>query len=81
MNIIIFGPPGAGKALNQILFKKRFNLFQLSTGEVLRKEIKNKTELSKKFHQLLILDHLVSDEIVKELIENFISDIQNIKIE
>ena len=45
MNLIIFGPPGAGKGTQSKFIVNRFKLFQLSTGEVLRLEIKNKTDL------------------------------------
>ena len=43
MNIVIFGPPGAGKGTQSNFIVKKFKLHQLSTGELLRKEIKNKT--------------------------------------
>ena len=46
MNIVIFGPPGAGKGTQSNLIVKKFNLHQLSTGELLRKEIKSKIILS-----------------------------------
>ena len=43
MNIVIFGPPGAGKGTQSNIIVEKFNLYQLSTGELLRKEIqKNK---------------------------------------
>ena len=41
MNIVIFGPPGAGKGTQSKFIAKKFNMFQLSTGEFLRKEISN----------------------------------------
>ena len=62
------------KALKLILLKKKFNLFQLSTGEVLRNEIKNKTKLGREISSIINSGTLVSDEIVKKLVENFISD-------
>ena len=43
MNLIIFGPPGAGKGTQSNFIVHKYNMFQLSTGEILRKEIKNKT--------------------------------------
>ena len=45
MNLIIFGPPGAGKGTQSHYIAKKFNLYQLSTGDLLRNEIKKKTEL------------------------------------
>ena len=42
MNIIIFGPPGAGKGTQSNFIVNKYNLFQLSTGEYLREEIKKK---------------------------------------
>ena len=53
MNIVIFGPPGAGKGTQSNFIVKKFNLHQLSTGELLRKEIKNKTELGKKISSII----------------------------
>ena len=44
MNLIIFGPPGAGKGTQAVLIVKKFDLFQLSTGDLLRNEINNKTD-------------------------------------
>ena len=73
MNIVLFGPPGAGKGTQSNLIVKRFNLHQLSTGELLRNEIKNNTELGKKISSIINLGNLVSDEIVRNLIENYIS--------
>ena len=74
MNIVIFGPPGAGKGTQSSLIEKKFNLFQLSTGELLRKEIKKKTELGNKISSIISLGNLVSDEIVGNLIEKYISN-------
>ena len=44
MNLVIFGPPGAGKGTQSKFIVEKFNLYQLSTGDLLRKEIENKTE-------------------------------------
>ena len=73
MNIVIFGPPGAGKGTQSNFIKNKFKLHQLSTGELLREEIKNKTELGEKISSIINSGDLVSDEIVSELIEKFIS--------
>ena len=74
MNIVIFGPPGAGKGTQSKFIVKKFNLYQLSTGDLLRNEIKNETELGKKISQIMNRGELVSDDIVSNLIEKFISN-------
>ncbi len=78
MNIVIFGPPGAGKGTQSNLIVKKFNLHQLSTGELLRKEIKNNTDLGNQISSIINTGNLVSDEIVGNLIEKHVSnDIYN----
>ena len=74
MNIVIFGPPGAGKGTQSNLIVKNFKLHQLSTGELLRDEIKNNTKLGKQISSIINAGNLVSDEIVSDLIEKYISD-------
>ena len=74
MNLIIFGPPGAGKGTQADFIVNKFNLYKLSTGEVLRNEINNKTELGEKISSIINSGSFVSDDIVKKLVENFISD-------
>ena len=74
MNIVIFGPPGAGKGTQSNLIVKKFNLYQLSTGELLRDEIKNKTELGLQISSIINSGNLVSDNIVGDLIEKYISN-------
>ena len=74
MNIVIFGPPGAGKGTQSNFIVKKFNLYQLSTGELLRKEIKDKTDLGVKISSIMNSGQLVSDQIVSDLIEKFISN-------
>ena len=48
MNIIIFGPPGAGKGTQSSFLVEKKKMYQLSTGDLLRAELKRDTELSKK---------------------------------
>ena len=72
MNIVIFGPPGAGKGTQSNLIVKKYNLYQLSTGELLRNEIKNHTELGKQISTIINSGNLVSDKIVGDLIEKYI---------
>ena len=74
MNIVIFGPPGAGKGTQSKLIVEKYRLFQLSTGQLLRKEISDKTDLGNKISSIINSGNLVSDEIVGSLIENYISN-------
>tara|TARA_Y100000992_G_scaffold280996_1_gene228450 strand:- start:24 stop:590 length:567 start_codon:yes stop_codon:yes gene_type:complete len=74
MNLIIFGPPGAGKGTQSNFIAKKYNLFQLSTGEILREQIRNKTDLGIKISPVINSGSFVSDDIVSELIEKIIKD-------
>ena len=74
MNLIIFGPPGAGKGTQSSFIVKKYNLFQLSTGEILRNEIKNKTELGVEISSTMNSGELVSDKIISKVVERFISN-------
>ena len=74
MNLIIFGPPGAGKGTQANFIVKRYNLLQVSTGNILREEIKNKTEIGQKISSLMSSGSLVDDKIVNKLIEDIVSD-------
>ena len=74
MNIVIFGPPGAGKGTQSKFIVNKFKLYQLSTGELLRKEIMNKTALGIKISSIMNSGQLVSDQIVSDLVEQFISN-------
>ena len=73
MNIVIFGPPGAGKGTQSHLMVKKYELYQLSTGELLRKEIKDNTKLGQQISSIINDGNLVSDKIVDDLIEKYIS--------
>ena len=74
MNIIIFGPPGAGKGTQSKFINEKYKLYQLSTGELLREEIKKKTKLGLEISSIINSGELVSDHIVSNLIEKFISN-------
>ena len=74
MNVIIFGPPGAGKGTQAQNLVKKFNLYQLSTGDLLRSEIKKKTEIGKKIEQIIAQGDFVKDDIVNELLKKFITN-------
>ena len=74
MNVIIFGPPGAGKGTQAQSLVKKLNLYQLSTGDLLRSEIKKKTEIGKKIEQIITQGDFVKDDIVNELLKKFITN-------
>ena len=68
MNIILFGPPGAGKGTQAQSIVKKYNYFQLSTGNLLRGEVKSKTDLGAEIEKLISNGKFVSDEIVNTLL-------------
>ena len=69
-NVIIFGPPGAGKGTQAQKISKDYNLIHLSTGALLRKEVTNKTEIGQQVQAVMASGGLVSDNIVDEIIKN-----------
>ena len=73
MNIILFGPPGAGKGTQSDFIVKRYNLFHLSTGNLLRSEIEKKSPLGEKISAIVNKGSLVSDDIVSTLIKNIVT--------
>ena len=74
MNVIIFGPPGAGKGTQAEFILKKFNLFKLSTGDLLREEIKKKSPLGIKITSIVNSGTLGPDELINNLIENIVSN-------
>ena len=74
MNIIIFGPPGAGKGTQAKNLVKKFNSFQISTGDMLRDEINKNTDLGRKIIRNMNNGDFVDDAIVNNLLEKIIFD-------
>ena len=68
MNIILFGPPGAGKGTQAKNLEKKLNNFQVSTGDMLREEIKKDTEIGKRIINNMNNGKFVEDEIVNKLL-------------
>ena len=90
MNVIIFGPPGAGKGTQALNIVNKFKLYQISTGDLLRNEVKNKTQIGKNIENIISkgdfatddIENIISkgdfatDDIVNELIKKIIFDPQ-----
>ena len=74
MNIVIFGPPGAGKGTQAKNLVSKLKNFQVSTGDMLRDEIKNNTEIGKKIINNMNEGKFVDDQIVNKLLENVVFD-------
>ena len=74
MNIIIFGPPGAGKGTQAKYLVNKLNSFQVSTGDMLREEIKKNSTIGKNIINNMNEGKFVDDEIVNKLLENVIFD-------
>ena len=64
MNVILFGAPGAGKGTQANFLIKKFDLIQISTGDMLREAVKRKTDLGKEVETIMANGDLVSDEII-----------------
>ena len=76
MNIILFGPPGAGKGTQAQFIVKKHNYFQLSTGNLLREEVKLKTILGSKIENLISNGKFASDETVNTLLRKSITNLK-----
>ena len=74
MNLIIFGPPGAGKGTQAKYLVEKLKCFQISTGDILRDEIKKDSEIGKKIINNMNNGKFVEDEIVNKLLEKIIFD-------
>ena len=70
MNIILFGAPGAGKGTQAKFLINEFDLIQISTGDMLRESVKQKTELGKQVETIMASGDLVPDDIIFALISN-----------
>ncbi len=75
-NIIFIAPPAAGKGTQSALLEEKYNYIHLSTGDLLRREIKKKTDLGTKIEEIISKGELVSDEIITELLKNELGNIK-----
>tara|TARA_B110000971_G_scaffold48792_1_gene48868 strand:- start:42 stop:683 length:642 start_codon:yes stop_codon:yes gene_type:complete len=76
VNIILFGPPGAGKGTQAQFIVKRHNYFQLSTGNLLREEVKLKTVLGLEIEKLISNGKFVLDATVNTLLRQSITNLK-----
>ena len=77
MNIILLAPPAAGKGTQSELLIEKYKFNQISTGELLRKIASSDTDLGKRLKEILSNGKLVNDEIVLEVIENYLDNHSN----
>ncbi len=74
MNIILFGPPGAGKGTQSKHIVNKLNAFQISTGDLLREEINKNSDIGKAITNDMNNGKFISDDIVNKLIEKLVYD-------
>lgn len=77
LNIALFGPPGAGKGTQSERLIRQYNLFYISTGDLLRKELAEQTALGKQAESIIASGGLVPDEIIVQIIEKTITNNPN----
>ena len=77
MNIILLAPPAAGKGTQCEILVEKYNLTQISTGNLLREIAKEETELGKKVKEVLTSGDLVNDELVYQIVENYLDNNEN----
>lgn len=79
MNIVLFGPPGAGKGTQAARLKDEFELVHISTGDILRNEIEKNSPLGNKAQTFMDKGELVPDEVVIGMIENCLNEHKDAK--
>ena len=77
MNLVLLGPPGAGKGTQAHLICEKYKLSHLSTGDLLRVEIANKSEIGVKAKQIIDEGKLVSNDIIINVIKSFFNNNKN----
>lgn len=78
-NFIIFGPPGSGKGTQSIKIAEKYNLAHISTGDIFRKNIREKTELGLKVKSIIESGELVPDELLIDILDDAMQQFKNVK--
>ena len=81
MNIILLGPPGSGKGTQAGYIKKKYNTEHVSTGDILRKEVSSGSDLGLEAKEYMDSGILVSDQLIIEMVTNYIADIPSILLD
>lgn len=74
LNVALFGPPGAGKGTQSEFLIKKYGLYYISTGDLLRKEIASDSQIGRDAKNIIAQGGLVSDEIIVQIIEKVITE-------
>ncbi|MBP6977681.1 MAG: adenylate kinase [Bacteroidales bacterium] len=78
-NLVIFGPPGAGKGTQSIQIAEKYHLAHISTGDIFRREIKNETPLGMKVKGIIEKGELVPDELLIDLLRNAMHQVEDVR--
>ena len=78
-NFILFGPPGSGKGTQSIKIAEKYNLAHISTGDIFRKNIREKTPLGLKVQSIIEKGELVPDELLVEILEDAMNSFEGIE--
>lgn len=79
LNLILFGPPGAGKGTHSLRIVEKFGLIHISTGDIFRSEISNKTELGIRAKSFMDKGELVPDEVVLDMLFSVMDKMKDAK--
>lgn len=79
LNVVLFGAPGCGKGTQSELLEKKFGLSHISTGEIIRSQIKAQTPLGQQMAEYISRGELAPDSIVIGMVENYLYDNKDIK--
>ena len=77
--IIMLGPPGSGKGSQAEILAERLNIPTISTGDIFRAEVKNKTDLGKKIESILAAGNLIEDETTNQIVKKRLAELDTKK--